>query len=63
MLSCCHAKELFFHPHLVSVRSFVQCSGPSLQSLVCSSFISGTELLLKGCALRESHALGQHKPY
>lgn len=50
VLSCCHAKELFSQPHLLSVRSFVPCSSPSLKrSLLCSSFISGVKLLLKGC--------------
>lgn len=60
VLSCCHAKELFSHPRLVFVRSFVQCSGPSLRrSLLCSSFISGVKLFLKGCTLSLSHALGK----
>lgn len=50
VLSCCHATELLSQPHLFSLRSFVQCSGPSLQrSLLCSSFIGGVKLLLKGC--------------
>lgn len=50
VLSCCHATELLSQPHLLSLRSFVQCGGPSLQrSLLCSSFISGVKLLLKGC--------------